>query len=268
MQAGLSVIYDDNVFAYSKRTRDDFNVTPKRLFFQNQHTNSLGDVITKPSLELRFRPQHYYPTFSAGLSGRFYRQNPILNERSYFVEILQPLRPQTDISVIYDEFIIESSEAPLRTVGVDIQNDFQILQGNIFAEATGEDKDYGVGLAISIPARYLETVLFYRFDRYLPEDQTLAYRAHQLRVEPIFPIRENILLTPYGDIQRNRYTERGDNFKKRDTTWEWGVIFDYAMSARFATQLAFDHIKWNTDRDIRNPAYDKNRITIKILVSL
>ena len=265
IKGDISLVYDDNVFAYSNRLRDTFRANLRPIFFQNQNVNSLGDLITKPSFELHFRPQRYPSTdISAGLSGSFYRQNATLNDRSYFIKIVQALGPKTDISVTYDELFLESIPDTFRTVGVDIERDFQIFEGNIFAEGTSEDRNYGVGLTTSIPSRYSETTLSYEFDQYVPMDRTLAFRSHQFRVEPIFPVTETITLNLYADIQEDQFT----NTVRKDMTLGWGFILDYAISENVATELGFDRIRWDTDENIPNASYKKNIITITVLVSL
>ena len=261
VSAELSLIYDDNVFSYSKRVRDAFRANLRPIFFWNQNANSLGDIITKPSFDLRFNPQNYSTRFSASVSGSFYRDNDTLNDRSYFIEIKQGLGTQTDISLTYDELFIDET---FRTVGVDIQHNFILFEGNIFADGTGDDKNYGAGLTTSIPSQYVETSLSYQFNQAVPVDSTFALRSHQFRVEPIFPLTESLSLNLYANIQKDKYTSD----VREDTTRGWGVLMDYAMSEKFTAQLGFDRIRWRTDKVISNASYGKNIITIKVTVSL
>lgn len=280
IKAGVSLVYDNNVFAYSTQFRDAFRKNLRPLFFRNQNANSLDDLITKPFFELHFSPRNYSTEFFASVSGSFYRQNGTLDDRSYFIEVAQGLGTKTDIAFTYDELFVEFPEKILntsffkltektfRTVGVDLKHNFKKFEGNILAEGSGDDRNYGVGITTSIPSRYAETTLSYEFDQYVPVDMALAYRSHQFRVEPIFPITEALSLTIYADIQKDTYTSD----IREDTTRRWGFLMDYAMGERFTAALGLDDIRWNTTDDILNAShrasYKKNIVTMKVVVFL
>jgi hypothetical protein len=268
IEAGVSLIYDNNVFAYSAKLRDAFRANLRPFFFQNQNTNSLEDLITKPYFELHFSPRNYFTEFSAGVSGSFYRQNGTLDEHSYFIKVEQGLGAETDIAVTHDELFVKFTQKTFRTVGVDLQHDFKKFEGNIFAEGSGDDRNYGVGITTSIPSRYVETTLSYEFDQYVPVDRAFAYQSHQFRVEPIFPITEALSLNLRADIQKDKYTTN----IREDTTRRWGFLMNYAMGEKFTATFGLDHIRWNTDDDMLNVAssasYKKNIITIKVVVFL
>jgi len=264
IKGSLSVVYDDNVFAYSDKIQGSFRLNPTRLYFREQNANSLGDMITKPSFQLNFSPKRYPSThISAELYGSFYKQNATLNDRGYFAEIAQGLSSKTELSISYNESFSEFSNETFRAAGVDLQHDFQIFDGNLFAEKTDDDKDYGAGLETFIENRYFGTTLSYQFDQNIPNDSLYELRSHQFTIEPIFSITEALYMSFYAHIQKEQYT----NDVREDTTRGFGFLVDYAMREHFVAQLGFDRILWQTDKQMRNPSYEKKIITVRAVVS-
>ena len=264
IDGSISLVYDDNVFAYSQKIQDFFRVAPTRLFFRNQNVKSLSDIITNPSFRLGFYPQRYPSTdISAELYGSLYRQNSSLNDRGYFIKITQGLGQKTDISMTYNELFSEFNEETFQTVGVDLRHDFRILEGNIVAEKTNDDKYYGVSLAKFIENRYFGITLSYQFDQEIPNDIAFALMSHQLRIEPSFPVTDTLFLNLYVNIQKEQYT----NDVREDRTLELGFLMDYEIQKHFSAQLGFDRIFWNTDKQIENASYEKKVITVHAVVS-
>jgi len=259
--AKFSFAYDDNVFEYSQR-------------FRERSTKSIGDLISEPSLELRFRPlaSRYFPTLSAGLSGHFYGQNSSLNDRSVFIAIDQEFAFKTDISVTYNDLFLESTKQALQTVGIYAQTDFDLFQWNLSADVTEGDKNYGTGVMGVVPILSSETIISYQLDVSLPVDKTWAYRSHTFRVEPGFSVTEDMYLSLYADIQKKGFTAtmEMDNFQRNDLTLGLGLNIDYQINEKVSTQLGYERTRWDTSKVARNQSnsYEKNIITIKISTSL
>jgi hypothetical protein len=101
VQAGLDLIYDDNVWQYSDSDRERFENNPDDPFFQK--TNTLDDLIWEPYLFLNLQPFNRTPStrLLADLTGDFYTQNTALNFGTYRIGLEQGIGDKTHALITY-----------------------------------------------------------------------------------------------------------------------------------------------------------------------
>jgi hypothetical protein len=105
IQTGLDLIYDDNVWQYSKRDQEDFknNRNNPALLPFFEKTQDLDDFIWEPYLYLSFLPQGKFTQsrLFTEFSGDFYSRNTSLNFGTYRIGLEQKISDRTHASFTY-----------------------------------------------------------------------------------------------------------------------------------------------------------------------
>lgn len=303
VQAGLGLIYDDNVWQYSDTDRKNFDNNPNNTFFQR--TESLDDFIWEPFLYLSLKPfkKNLTTQLFADLTGDFHARNTSLNFGTYRMGLEQGLGEKTRALITYTltprVFVGISRErrggtlvgetVTNHTTRFLIQKEIQDLDLGLTAhykfrdynDAFNEqDNDiYGVGLESKIFSSYgLKTWTAYLFELGVASGRNkpgfnndLSYVSHQFRVGPEVRVNQSLAIGVHYQLRYKEFTTNLTNdmnhYGRRDFTHTAGFNAYYEISKSTEAKLGFERVMRRTNKNAEFFAYDESIATVGISYS-
>lgn len=295
--AGLDLIYDDNVWQYSKSDRELFKINGNTdPFFQK--TEDLDDLIWEPYLYLSLQTQDRQTQIFAKLTGDFYTRNTSLNLGTYLIGLKRKIGDETSALISYTlrprEFLGISRERRGGTlVGETLTTHTTLLWlqrkiQNLEIELTGhykfrnyndafdeQDADiYGVGLGSRIYSKYrLKTRVTYLFEQGITAGQNepgfnndLSYISHQFRIGPEVQIIRPLKIGFHYQLKYNEFTTNltGDlnHYGRKDTTHILGLNAYYDLNRNIEAKLGFVSVIKKTNQFPDFFSYTENSATV------